>query len=339
MTPDETSPLARRRAIAGRDDGLRRAPARLRHRAGSRARPGRPRRRSGRPRREPAPAPAQDARGRRSHAGRTGRRARADGERPPDAIARCWAGSTSSTTSAPADSASWSAHATGCWAARWPSRCRCPSASWRPGDVDRFLREARAAARLDHPHIVRVFDAGELGPLGYFIASEFCAGPSLRRWLKAQNEPVPARLAARWMAAIADAVQHAHDRGILHRDIKPDNIILSRRRPSPDGFIPRLTDFGLAKLLEEAGDETRSDARLGTPQYMAPEQAAGPSPRGRARQPTSTPWARPSTRSWPAGRRSAARPTPRPCAWSSRPSRSPSARCGRDCRATWRRSA
>ena len=58
-----------------------------------------------------------------------------------------------------------------------------------PGDVHRFLREARAAARLDHPNIVRVHDAGELGPLGYFIASEFCEGVSLRRWLKAQNEP------------------------------------------------------------------------------------------------------------------------------------------------------
>jgi WD40 repeat protein len=141
-------------------------------------------------------------------------------------------------------------------------------------DVDRFLREARAAARLDHPNIVRVFDAGELGPLGYFIASEFCDGPTLRHWLKSQNEPVPARLAAHWLAALAAAVQHAHDRGILHRDIKPDNVILAGG-PGSDGLIPRLTDFGLAKLVEEAGEETRSEARLGTPHYMAPEQAAG----------------------------------------------------------------
>jgi eukaryotic-like serine/threonine-protein kinase len=143
-----------------------------------------------------------------------------------------------------------------------------------PGDVDRFLREARAAARLDHPHIVRVFDAGELGPLGYFIASEFCPGPNLRRWLKSRNQPVPAGLAARWMAAIADAVQHAHDRGILHRDIKPDNVILTGASAT-ESVIPRLTDFGLAKFDEEGGNETRSEARLGTPHYMAPEQAAG----------------------------------------------------------------
>ncbi len=142
------------------------------------------------------------------------------------------------------------------------------------GDLARSLREARAAARLDHPNIVRVHDAGELGPLGYFIASEFCEGPNLRRWLRTRNEPVPARLAAGWVAALADAVQHAHDRGILHRDIKPDNVILAHA-PAPGEFTPRLTDFGLAKVLEETGEESRSDARVGTPHYMAPEQVAG----------------------------------------------------------------
>ncbi len=142
------------------------------------------------------------------------------------------------------------------------------------GDVRRFLREARAAARLDHPNIVGVYDAGELGPLGYFIASEHCAGSNLRQWLKLQTGPVAARLAASWVAALADAVEHAHERGILHRDIKPDNVILVMG-PGPDDLAPRLTDFGLAKLIEEAGDDTRSQARIGTPNYMAPEQAAG----------------------------------------------------------------
>ena len=121
---------------------------------------------------------------------------------------------------------------------------------------------------------MRVFDAGELGPFGYFIASEFCAGPSLRRWLGTQTGPVAPRLAARLVEALAGAVQHAHERGILHRDIKPDNIILAGG-PEPEELVPRLTDFGLAKLVEDNGDETRSEAKLGTPHYMAPEQAAG----------------------------------------------------------------
>ncbi len=144
----------------------------------------------------------------------------------------------------------------------------------QPGDVRRFLREARAAARLDHPHIVRVYDARELGPLGYFIATEYCPGPSLRSWLGSHKGAVPARLAAAWLAALADAAQHAHDRGIVHRDIKPDNIILAD--PASDGsFTPRLADFGLARDREEVADESRGDERAGTAQYMAPEQVAG----------------------------------------------------------------
>lgn len=156
-------------------------------------------------------------------------------------------------------------------------------------DVHRFLREARAAARLDHPNIVRLYDAGELGPLGYFIASEFCAGLSLRQWLKEQSTPVPPRLAARWVAALADAVQHAHERGILHRDIKPDNIVLASG-PDSDDLVPRLTDFGLAKLIEEADDNTRSQARIGTPYYIAPSRLRAAVARS-ARRPMSTPWA------------------------------------------------
>ena len=140
-----------------------------------------------------------------------------------------------------------------------------------PGDVRRFLKEARAAARLDHPHIVRVYDAAELGPFGYYIASEYCAGPNLRRWLRSQNELVPGRLAARWLANLADAAQHAHDRGILHRDIKPDNVILTCAS-GPDEFIPRLTDFGLAKMIEEPGDESKSGAGWVRPTTWPPSK-------------------------------------------------------------------
>jgi WD40 repeat protein len=85
---------------------------------------------------------------------------------------------------------------------------------------------------------------------------------------------VSAVLASRWAEALADAVQHAHERGILHRDIKPDNVILAPGSSAGE-LVPRLTDFGLAKLLEEVGEETRSEPRVGTLAYMSPEQATG----------------------------------------------------------------
>jgi eukaryotic-like serine/threonine-protein kinase len=170
----------------------------------------------------------------------------------------------------------------------------------------RFLREARAAAGLDHPNIIGVHEVGEAGPVCY-IASAYCPGPTLSGWLKARTEPAPPRLAAQLLALLSDAVRHAHDRGVLHRDIKPSNVILSGLRISGseigrvqdgapsraaslarpaaapihgeclngEGLVPRLTDFGLARIVEESGDETRTGVPLGSPPYMAPEQAAG----------------------------------------------------------------
>ncbi|MEX2114336.1 MAG: protein kinase [Pirellulales bacterium] len=151
------------------------------------------------------------------------------------------------------------------------------------GDVDarrRFLREAEAAARLSHPHIVALHDVGEEGSLCY-LACEYCPGPTLAQWLRQRADRVSPRVAATIALALAEALHHAHSRGVLHRDIKPSNIILDdissdgsakcdadERSPSP-----KLTDFGLAKLLESTGGETRSGMILGTPAYMAPEQA------------------------------------------------------------------
>jgi serine/threonine protein kinase len=160
-----------------------------------------------------------------------------------------------------------------------------------PDPRRRFVREARALACLDHPSIVPLYEAGEVGPVCY-IASAYCEGPTLAVWLRDRREPVPPRLAARLLAPLADAMQQAHDRGILHRDLKPSNVLL--HHPSPDWggpanghppalgpldvpqFTPRIIDFGLARLMDLGSeDATASFAAMGSAPYMAPEQAEG----------------------------------------------------------------
>jgi serine/threonine protein kinase len=156
----------------------------------------------------------------------------------------------------------------------------------------RFLREARAAASLDHCNLVRVYEVGEIESICY-IVSAYCRGPNLAVWLREQSEPVPVQMAALLVAGLADGVAHIHEHNILHRDIKPTNILLDSPGEDLSGppgeltIVPRLTDFGLAKLTmprERARDETplasteestRSGAVLGTPAYMAREQAQG----------------------------------------------------------------
>ena len=162
-----------------------------------------------------------------------------------------------------------------------------PEALASPGPRERFLREARAAAALDHPNVVQVYEAGEVQTVCY-LASAYCPGTDLARWLK-ENPPPPPRAAAVLILRLAGAVHHAHERGILHRDIKPSNILLQiaeRGSHSADcqtdksaiydleAAIPKITDFGLAKLLECDNALTATGTVLGTPQYMAPEQTA-----------------------------------------------------------------
>ena len=152
--------------------------------------------------------------------------------------------------------------------------------SWR-----RFLREAQAASRLEHPNLVPLLEAGTIGPVGY-IVSAYVAGPSLEQWLRHKPRAAPPRWGAQVVAALARAMEHAHQRGILHRDLKPANVVLyapecdgdsANGRAWEDGdvtsWVPRICDFGMAKLREADGDETRSRVACGSPWYMAPEQA------------------------------------------------------------------
>jgi WD40 repeat protein len=149
---------------------------------------------------------------------------------------------------------------------------------------ERFLREARVAAGLDHPNLVSIYEAGAAGPVCY-IASAYCPGVTLAQWLRQQTEPVPARDAAVLCATLAGAVEHAHTHGVVHRDLKPANVLLSNGGAAPQAApapphhaaLPthqvRITDFGLAKIQGEDG-HTRTGTIVGTPAYMAPEQAA-----------------------------------------------------------------
>jgi WD40 repeat protein len=140
-----------------------------------------------------------------------------------------------------------------------------------PNAVQRFCDEAKNVARLDHPHIVPVHEVGEHNGLPYF-SMKYVEGGSLARRLN-QGPPLEPRELAALMAKVARAVHHAHQRGILHRDIKPGNILLDAAGE------PYVTDFGLARQVEEATAHTLSGAVVGTPSYMAPEQAQGHSRR------------------------------------------------------------
>jgi eukaryotic-like serine/threonine-protein kinase len=138
----------------------------------------------------------------------------------------------------------------------------------------RFLREARAAARLDHPHLVPVHEVGESNGV-CFIVSAYCRGGSLAQWLAARTTPAPVRHAAELLALLADAVQYVHDHGIYHRDLKPGNILLDAAGAQWTldlGFTPRLTDFGLAKQMDSDSGLSANGVVVGTPSYMAPEQ-------------------------------------------------------------------
>jgi WD40 repeat protein/serine/threonine protein kinase len=165
----------------------------------------------------------------------------------------------------------------------------------------RFVEEAQAVARLDHPNIVRVLEAGFDGTFCY-IVQELCDGPSLATWLRERRGKVEPDVAAWVTLNLAEALAHAHQRAILHRDVKPANVLLKPLNSSqasknnnattradeakattgdpiavPFPFMPKLCDFGICKVFEEDSDRTatQTDLVVGTAAYMAPEQATG----------------------------------------------------------------
>lgn len=131
--------------------------------------------------------------------------------------------------------------------------------------LKRFEREAKALAKLTHPYIVKVSDYGEYESMPYLVMP-YLPGGTLKEKLGA---PLPCGEAAQMLSSIAEALDYAHSQGIVHRDVKPSNILLTERGQ------PILSDFGIAKMLdvEKTLDLTDTSATVGTPEYMAPEQA------------------------------------------------------------------
>lgn len=139
----------------------------------------------------------------------------------------------------------------------------------------RFKREVRAGHRLSHQNIVPTFDCGELPDGRLYLTMEFVEGPSLAALLDARGSiSVPEVVGI--IAEAADAIHHAHRAGVVHRDIKPHNMILAKH---PEGFIVKMLDLGLAKILfgdlKESMILSREGVPFGTPQYMSPEQCRG----------------------------------------------------------------
>ncbi|NTW03256.1 MAG: protein kinase, partial [Oscillochloris sp.] len=136
--------------------------------------------------------------------------------------------------------------------------------------VERFTREAVTAAALEHPHIVPVYDVGEHEGMAY-IAMKLLSGETLQDQLQ-RSGTIPLNELATLLSPVADALDYAHSRGVIHRDIKPGNIFICQ---GPNGTATvMLTDFGIAKRLDAPG-LTTTGALIGTPDYMAPEQIAG----------------------------------------------------------------
>lgn len=149
----------------------------------------------------------------------------------------------------------------------------------QPDAVARFFNEARAVNRIGHPGLVQVSDFGHLPDGSAYTVMELLAGETLGQRLARAGGKLSASEVSELATQIADALSAAHQKGIVHRDLKPDNVMLVPEPYLPGGVRTKLLDFGIAKLLDdgsEVGPKTRTDAVLGTPQYMSPEQCRGP---------------------------------------------------------------
>jgi serine/threonine protein kinase len=144
-----------------------------------------------------------------------------------------------------------------------------------PRFAARFQREARVLAHLDHRNIVPLWDVGQVGNL-LFLVTPVVEGGSLRDLRLRMGGSVPPKQAIGLAIQVADALQHAHERGIIHRDVKPGNLLLH-----PDGRV-MLADFGIARTVSDRPEISAADLAIGTPHYIAPEQALGDQVDGRA---------------------------------------------------------
>jgi serine/threonine protein kinase len=141
-----------------------------------------------------------------------------------------------------------------------------------PGFAARFEREARAVAKLDHPHILPVYDFGREGDLTYIVMKYVEAGALKERL----GEPLDLKTALEIIAQVGEALDYAHQEGVVHRDVKPSNVLMDR------GSWALLTDFGLAKVAEASVGLTKTGVGVGTPAYMSPEQGQGIAVDGRS---------------------------------------------------------
>jgi len=155
----------------------------------------------------------------------------------------------------------------------------------QPHTLERFQREAMVVGKLRHPNIVQVFDFDTTVDSQPYLVMEYIKGPSLQKYLNilhTKNERLEFTHVVRLMNAMTSALQYAHDSGVIHRDIKPGNILLTSRssdvipgKPLPQDFEPVLTDFGLVRFIDSTHHTTGSGQIAGTPAYMSPEQARG----------------------------------------------------------------